>query len=249
MQQDSLWKDGVMKILFTADLHGEIAAFKKFVHILDSQEFDVGVIAGDLTDMFADQAELIEIMVYEKKSRAYQRRFKVEQAIKTILHTSQKPILIIRGNHDSTEWASIGNVYNIHKKRVKLGGCTFLGYQDTEWEKSAKTITRDLEELKSFITPDTVLVTHIAPYGVLDENSVGERTGHPILRTLLERNRPMLHLFGHVHESAGVQGSSVNGAFCKHRAFFSIDLSANSSSGILIERMPWLVNQDEEVEK
>lgn len=49
-----------------------------------------------------------------------------------------------------------------------------------------------------------ILVTHTPPFGVLDVASSGDiHLGCPHLRRELERIRPQIHAFGHVHASAG----------------------------------------------
>lgn len=50
-----------------------------------------------------------------------------------------------------------------------------------------------------------ILVTHTPPLGVLDVASSGDvHLGCPHLRRELDRIRPQLHAFGHVHASSGV---------------------------------------------
>ena len=49
-----------------------------------------------------------------------------------------------------------------------------------------------------------ILVTHMPPHGVLDQNTGQVRAGCPALAaTVLTRLRPRIHVFGHIHESAG----------------------------------------------
>ena len=50
-----------------------------------------------------------------------------------------------------------------------------------------------------------ILVTHMPPHGVLDQNSGKVRAGCPDLaNTVMTRIRPRIHVFGHIHESSGV---------------------------------------------
>jgi Icc-related predicted phosphoesterase len=54
------------------------------------------------------------------------------------------------------------------------------------------------------IPKDTdVLITHTPPYGILDEIEGGIHLGCEELRYLLGNVEPELHLFGHIHYSAG----------------------------------------------
>ncbi|MCK7490732.1 MAG: hypothetical protein MZW92_02320 [Comamonadaceae bacterium] len=40
---------------------------------------------------------------------------------------------------------------------------------------------------------------------------------------LVDRRRPRLHLFGHIHQAFGIEGTSVNGAYPHSRKFFAVD--------------------------
>lgn len=50
-----------------------------------------------------------------------------------------------------------------------------------------------------------ILVTHGPPRGILDRTFRGEHVGcDDLLREVTERIRPRLHVFGHIHEDAGL---------------------------------------------
>ena len=50
-----------------------------------------------------------------------------------------------------------------------------------------------------------ILVTHGPPYGILDVSGMtGEHVGCEELRRAVERVRPRVHIFGHIHHSYGV---------------------------------------------
>ncbi len=55
------------------------------------------------------------------------------------------------------------------------------------------------------LIPDEIdiLLTHSPPYGILDEVVGGENVGCEELRNALDRRRPPLHVFGHIHEQRG----------------------------------------------
>jgi predicted phosphohydrolase len=63
-----------------------------------------------------------------------------------------------------------------------------------------------------------VLITHGPPLGVLDVTDRGEHVGCEDLLEALERVRPRLHVFGHIHESYGRVDAdgrvSVNASNC-----------------------------------
>ena len=55
--------------------------------------------------------------------------------------------------------------------------------------------------------PDStdLLITHGPPAGILDRNCAGEHAGCEDLRRTVERIKPRLHIFGHIHEGYGVE--------------------------------------------
>jgi predicted phosphodiesterase len=63
-----------------------------------------------------------------------------------------------------------------------------------------------------------VLVTHGPPFGILDRTVGGLYVGCEELRAAIDRVRPRLHVFGHIHEGAGthVEGGAlfVNASNC-----------------------------------
>lgn len=66
-----------------------------------------------------------------------------------------------------------------------------------------------------------ILVTHVPPEGLLDRNKRGESCGCEHLRRHVDRMKPRLHCFGHIHESHGTlerDGTRfVNAAFLHKR--------------------------------
>lgn len=50
-----------------------------------------------------------------------------------------------------------------------------------------------------------ILITHGPPAGILDRNSAGEPTGCEDLRLVVDRIKPRVHIFGHIHEAYGVE--------------------------------------------
>lgn len=49
-----------------------------------------------------------------------------------------------------------------------------------------------------------VLVTHSPPWRILDTTTSGLSVGCKSLLTAVERIKPMLHIFGHIHEASGI---------------------------------------------
>ena len=48
------------------------------------------------------------------------------------------------------------------------------------------------------------MITHGPPEGILDKTTAGANAGDPNLLEAVKRVKPLVHVFGHVHEAAGV---------------------------------------------
>jgi len=90
----------------------------------------------------------------------------------------------------------------------------------------------ELAEKWELIPEETdVLVTHGPPAGILDRTSRGEEVGDEELLARVTDIRPDLHIFGHVHESTGVEerlGTTFVNAACNapNDSPFVFDISA-----------------------
>jgi Icc-related predicted phosphoesterase len=179
-----------MKILCTSDVHGDLSAYQAFIHILNYPEYAIGVIAGDLTGWHK------------------------EADIRPVLSASTKPILLVRGNHDQTSWASIDNVINLHMKRWSYGPYNFVGCHDADHiPGTAQTPARRL--LTRLVDTHTLLITHVPAQGV---------RGNNVLVEIVKLCRPKLHIHGHVHQGFGVSGNTINVAFRYAQQFVSVNL-------------------------
>lgn len=206
-----------MKILFTSDLHGHIGAITRFTEILSSNEYDIGIISGD-------------IMTYNPDIN------KAELDIKNILHKSNKKIFFIMGNDDGIldhNWSNTEYLENPNLKKINYQEYNFVGYQYTNpyvggpFEKSEKEQEKDIDLLKSLIDSKTIFITHGPQYGILDLTYDKKHVGSKALKRLLEERKPKLHLFGHIHQSAGIYKYSINGAYPNIKKFVRIDLNEN----------------------
>ena len=169
-----------MKLLVIADVHGEEVVLDKIKDI--HKKYDYVVIAGDLTDGSLDFAK---------------RFFEI------------KNILFVPGNADPPliERTARGIRKSLHKNLIKLDSIKLIGFGysnptpfRTPGELSEAEIYRQIKNLP--IDEQTILVTHVPPYGLLDEVNdmhIGSRS----LRKIVDERKPRLHVFGHVHEIIG----------------------------------------------
>jgi len=123
-------------------------------------------------------------------------------------------VLSIGGNHDFTMEQRVHrgqrplhHAVVLQDEEVTIDGRRFYG---SPW-------TPDLEGF-AYYQPDDqlrerwaaiparpdVLITHTPPVGILDRNRRGRSLGCPLLAEQLDRIRPRVHVFGHVHASRGI---------------------------------------------
>jgi len=241
-----------MKILFTADLHGIESAYVRYVELL--KDYDIGIIAGDLQhDRLTNKeiAELLGIIIpdlnlnqeydrfidaYETLERQNVKALEV-QAVKlnAILNSANKPVLIIKGNHDQCAWPSNGNIHNIDQTSFKFKGFSFVGYQWTNFHRSELMQEADLQSLIPLMDDKTILVTHAPPYKTLDTITVHvfgygptkQALGSQAIRYFVEKTHPKLHLFGHIHKGFGRRGNSFNGSYLEPKRFIGITIKGD----------------------
>jgi Icc-related predicted phosphoesterase len=94
----------------------------------------------------------------------------------------------------------------IHNKEIEINGIKIFGSSMTpEFGNWAFMQSKTQAERYWRNAPDEVdlLVTHGPPRGILDENRAGEPCGCPSLLSYVERVKPKVHCFGHIHESYG----------------------------------------------
>lgn len=100
------------------------------------------------------------------------------------------------------------NVHYLCDSGVNLLGLNIYGSPYSllffEQNNSCRSFCGDesyLEEKFSHIPKGTdILVTHSPPFGILDKNVRGNHLGSTSLRSVVERIRPQVHVFGHIHE-------------------------------------------------
>jgi len=122
--------------------------------------------------------------------------------------------VVIAGNHDfffqdvPSARQTMKNAVYLEDEEVQIGGLRIYG---SPWQPEffdwAFNLPRGPElRTKWQAVPSGVdiLVTHGPPFGILDTVERGERVGcEDLLDEIVNRIRPRLHVFGHIHESYG----------------------------------------------
>ena len=130
-----------------------------------------------------------------------------------------KKIIVIAGNHDNflQENPSFITIYDGELSYLCDSGTQFEGLKiwGSPWtlafegmNPKCKAFTVDTEEElaeKWNLIPNDVdiLVTHSPPYGILDKTLFENHVGSVTLENAVQRIKPYLHVFGHVHECGG----------------------------------------------
>ena len=126
--------------------------------------------------------------------------------------------IVIAGNHDfcfertpAEARATLTAATYLQDEAVVVEGLKLYGSPWQPWFYDwAFNLPRGpaLARKWALIPPDTdILVTHGPPYGIGDLTAGGERAGCEDLLKRVRELRPKLHVFGHIHEGAGVYRS------------------------------------------
>jgi Icc-related predicted phosphoesterase len=135
-----------------------------------------------------------------------------------LLELSHRQKVVIPGNHDfkfaDLKWRRLITAATLLlNEGVELGGIKIWGSPLTpsNFESFGATSDADCGRIFSRIPAGTDLViTHGPPSGILDVAGSGNaHHGCAHLLAAIRRERPALHVFGHIHESYGME--SVNG--------------------------------------
>jgi len=157
--------------------------------------------------------------------------------------------IVIAGNHDFCFERDPQGIADILTNCIYLqddscvvDGIRFYGSPWQPWFHDWAFNLQRGEEIRAkweLIPEDTqVLITHGPPYGQGDLTVHGSRVGCSDLLEFVERIRPMVHVFGHIHEGYGitsdeftkfVNASVVDQNFMlSHPAtVFNVDVSSN----------------------
>jgi len=137
--------------------------------------------------------------------------------------------IVIAGNHDfcfernrEASEPLLTNCIYLHDTAVTVMGIRFWGSPWQPWFCDWAFNLQRGEEIRqkwNLIPDDTdVLITHGPPHGHGDRTDSGDLVGCRDLLEAVERIRPRLHVFGHIHEGYGVSSNDhttmVNASNC-----------------------------------
>jgi len=191
-----------MKIVAISDTHG--------LHsMLTVPPGDVLIHAGDMTG----RGTLDEVRDFN-------------EFLGSLPHTHK---VVIAGNHDfcfererEESEAELTHCVYLQDQAVTIEGVRFYG---SPWQPWFYDWAFNLERgagirVKWDLIPERtdVLITHGPPYGYGDETARGEVVGCRDLLEVVERIKPRMHVFGHIHEGAGTSSNGqtvfINASTC-----------------------------------
>lgn len=128
---------------------------------------------------------------------------------------------VVHGNWDRHLKVKSKKVTVLVNQVTLYKGYYFLGAEYGHYE--------EIEALAKGIDPKKlIIITHDPPYDILDMSYFGSNAGLPELRDAVDKLSPVVHVFGHIHESAGVvkrKGTLfVNAALPEFRKVAIVDL-------------------------
>jgi hypothetical protein len=147
--------------------------------------------------------------------------FLSEDFARKVLDNEKTQTFVVRGNWDHEIRTKNNNVKILENEISEYNGYYFLG---VDWGHYSK-IT---ELAKGKDRKKLILITHDPPYDILDMSYFGSNAGVMELREVVERVKPIIHVFGHIHESAGVMKHKgilfVNAALPEFRKAVIVEL-------------------------
>jgi Icc-related predicted phosphoesterase len=91
-----------------------------------------------------------------------------------------------------------------------------------DWAFNRSKLFRSTYWDKNLPAQTDILLTHCPPRGILDMNHRGEYLGDKHLRRNVDRVKPKLHIFGHIHEDRGAK--DVDGTLFVNAAVLDVAL-------------------------
>ncbi|NIO19398.1 MAG: hypothetical protein GTN76_01280 [Candidatus Aenigmarchaeota archaeon] len=148
--------------------------------------------------------------------------FLSEDFAKKILDKEKIQTFVVRGNWDYEMKTKNKKVKILNNEVVKYKNYYFLG---VDWGYYSKM----LELAKGKDPKKLIVITHDPPFDILDMSYFGSNAGIMELREAIERIKPVLHVFGHIHESAG---------YMKHRGTLFINAALPEFRKAAIVELP-----------
>ena len=174
---------------------------------------DILIIAGDFTNWKTTKENQQSVLKWLSTLNQYKYK---------IIISGNHEVGINENNPNETKELFLkygGNTIYLQDDEFEAFGLKFYG---TPWhpkrgclfhaEAFAKPISK-LNKIFNNIPNDTdILITHVPPYGIRDNETAGHIGSDSLLYNSRDRVKPIMHIFGHVHGENGisfVKGSDI----------------------------------------
>lgn len=178
-----------MRLLLISDIHSEIDKFRK---ILETVDFDVLLIAGDLTNFNREDVIEIDMILSDKDIECYAVHGNCDY--EEILNYNLDSIQFLHGKSLEVDDLSLHGLGGSLKTPFK----TPSEYSEEEYAKLISGF-----ELSDF----NILLSHCPPKGRLDRTRYGLSVGSEEIAKNLHKFD--ITISGHVHESFGIHKSRI----------------------------------------
>ncbi|WMW23090.1 metallophosphoesterase [Methanolobus mangrovi] len=180
-----------MRLFAIADPHGNYSKIEELLE--QSGDIDVILIAGDITNFGPDEKALELIDMFKP------------------------PILAVPGNCDHESILEVidnSRATNLHNGSITIDGVQFVGMggsnptpfctpfeiEESDFETNLNSLMNETGNTEEPV----VILTHVPPYGILDEVG-GMHVGCKALSVFLDKADIMV--CGHIHEARGIRNS------------------------------------------
>ncbi|MGC9781381.1 MAG: metallophosphoesterase family protein [Candidatus Heimdallarchaeota archaeon] len=214
----------VLKILGLSDLHSsgdlDVSSLSK---IVEKEQIDLIIVSGDLTT-FGTKSIVKNVLVK--------------------LNQINKPVFYIPGNMDSRNSSdfTFENITPLHGRVINYLGFNFLGlgasnptsfmtpYELSE-EELKEILDQALNELSS--ADPLIFISHTPPLNSeADIIRNGKHVGSSVVRAFVEKEKPVVILCGHIHESKSIAKIAdtlcINPGAARHRDATIIEIEKDS---------------------
>jgi Icc-related predicted phosphoesterase len=179
----------ILKIVIISDTHGHHKE-------LSLPEGDILIHAGDVTGR-GMESQVVDFLEW---FAAQPHRHKIMIAGNHDFYFEQAPEEAIRK-------AIPDNIVYLNDSGTEVEGIRIWGSPVSTWFYDwafSRHPGAEMQKHWDLVPEDTdILITHGPPAGIMDRITTGVETGCEILLETVQRIKPRLHLFGHIHEGYG----------------------------------------------
>ncbi|MFH2106850.1 MAG: metallophosphoesterase [Candidatus Micrarchaeota archaeon] len=198
-----------MRVLAISDIHDDEVCLEKVKAFCNKNEFDHILIAGDITKH--------SISFLEEVLEALPNSFIIPG------NNEDAKVLAKMKKYDGYLHEKIGFLRNVLAERTSTIDEKGNRYEEHEMADTYPIVGFGFSNITPFGTPGeltedeiyermsklpidekTILLCHCPPYGYFDTTPNGEHVGSKSIWKIILEKRPLMALFGHIHELEGV---------------------------------------------